>query len=177
MRATTTGDSGTSERSEAEIILGELIELHMAGQVGTVQDRLGEICRRHWDGKNYVPTRMVREQARDASLILVTELEQFGLSHRETNTLAEWLVSTARQTGRGEAGMECLQLDYLCRFSANDLLAIPQFGTGAVDSLRVALDAAGRTCRPRRLVRLRGDQAWQLDTATLCRRILERQKR
>jgi hypothetical protein len=167
----------TSERSEAEIILGELIELHMAGQVGTVQERLGEISRRHWDGKNYVPTRMVRERPTDASLILVTELDEFGLGYRETNTLAHWLVSTARQAGRGEAGMECLQLDYLCHFSADDLLAIPQFGPGAVESVRVALDAAGRACRPRRLVRLRGDQAWQPDIATLCRRILEKQKR
>ena len=167
----------TSERSEAEIILGELIELHMAGQVGTVQDRLGEISREHWDGKDYVPTRVLREQPTDACLILVTELEEFGLGHRESNTLAQWLVSTARQTGRGEAGMECLQLDYLCHFSADDLREIPLFGPAAVESLRVALDAVGRSCRPRRLVRLRGDQAWQPELATLCRRILARRKR
>jgi hypothetical protein len=177
MRATIDNGVATNERSEAEIILGELMELHLAGQIGTVQDRLGEICRRHWDGKNYVPTRMVRQRPKDPSLLLVTELEQFGLSHRDANTLAQWLVSTARRTGRGEAGMECLQLDYLCRFSVDDLLTVPQFGPGAVESLRVALDAAGRCCRPRRLVRLRGDQAWQTDSATLCRRIVERYKR
>ncbi|HWB13711.1 MAG TPA: hypothetical protein VG826_31085 [Pirellulales bacterium] len=176
MRAAIENGVATNERSEAEIILGELMELHLAGQVGTVHDRLGEICRRHWDGNSYVPTRLVRECPKDASLILVTELEEFGLGHREANTLAQWLVSTARQTGRGEAGMECLQLDYLCRFSADDLLAVPQLGPGAVESLRVALDSAGRSCRPRRLVRLRGDQAWQPNPATLCRRILERHK-
>src|SRR5690348_9276177 len=137
---------------EPAVILGELVERAADGHWAIVMAKLTAIGRAV---AGRYPTSMPRQKPNDPALILVPELERYGLSTRNVNALVEWLCDQAEAADR-PADMECLSVGYLCQFPA-EAIDMPNFGAVCLNELRRALAAAGRDCDPPRKVALLND--------------------